>query len=77
MTPAPPLVPRVLVTLLVIAPTTTEASTVRLISVTVVMMPVPQAAQEAPTSGNATVLYVLKLLPCPQKYHIRFAFDLT
>ena len=64
-------------TLIAFVPTTTEASTVRLISVTVVMMPVPQAAQEAPTSGNATVLYVLKLLPCPQKYHIRFAFDLN
>ena len=52
---APPPVPRVLVTLLVIAPTTTEASTARLISVLAVMTMVPQAAPEGPTSGTATV----------------------
>ena len=55
MTPAPPLVPRALVTLLVTVPTTTEASTVRLISAPVAMMPAPQAALEAHMSGAATV----------------------
>ena len=55
MTPAPPLVPRVLVTLIVFVPTTTVVIIAKRTSVTVVMMPVPQAAPEGPTSGTATV----------------------
>ena len=52
---APPPVPRALATLLVTVPTTTEASTVRLISAPVAMMPAPQAALEALMNGIATV----------------------